>query len=64
MNNEAFQKMLDNCGSISSIAKHFGIRPWAVSKWKKQIPAERCQELVKLSKGKLKPSELRPDIFD
>ena len=50
-------------GGISKLAKHFGIRQWAVSRWKESgVPAERCPDIEFLTGGKVRCEELRPDV--
>ncbi|WP_428847269.1 Cro/CI family transcriptional regulator [Neisseria elongata] len=63
MNPIPFEKVIASCGGVSKIARHFGITNWAVRKWEKRIPAERCHGLVLLSAKKLKLKDLRPDLF-
>ncbi|MFZ7235824.1 helix-turn-helix domain-containing protein [Avibacterium gallinarum] len=59
----AIQKVFQIVGGQSALAKHFNIRPWAVSKWQKSgVPAERCPEIEKLTNGRVTCEELRPDI--
>ncbi|MBR0574189.1 MULTISPECIES: transcriptional regulator [Pasteurellaceae] len=59
----AIQKAFTIVGGQSALAKHFQIRPWAVSKWQKSgVPVERCIEIEKLTKGQVRCEELRPDI--
>ncbi|MCW9733721.1 helix-turn-helix domain-containing protein [Avibacterium sp. 20-15] len=59
----AIQKVFQIVGGQSALAKHFNIRPWAVSKWQKSgVPAERCPEIEKLTNGQVTCEELRPDI--
>lgn len=62
---KAFQILGDENGrgGMSKLARHFGITDWAVSKWQKsEVPAERCPEIEKLTNGKVKCEELRPDV--
>ncbi|MBM2884884.1 MULTISPECIES: helix-turn-helix domain-containing protein [Chromobacterium] len=49
-------------GGPTVIARHFGLTPWAVGKWRKQVPSDRCIELEKLTDGKVTCEYLRPDI--
>lgn len=59
-----FEKMVSACGGVPAIAKHFRITEWAVRKWARRVPAERCHALVALSGGKLHLKDLRPDLWD
>lgn len=50
-------------GGMSSLARHFGITTWAVSKWRDTgVPVERCPEIELLTQGKVKCEDLRPDV--
>lgn len=48
--------------SLTSKRRQGSITPAAVSKWR-QIPADRVMDLVAMSRGRLTPSALRPDVF-
>ncbi|MGY6771971.1 transcriptional regulator [Gallibacterium anatis] len=57
------QKVFSIVGGKSALARHFGILPWAVSKWEKtKVPAERCPDIEALTNYKVTCEELRPDI--
>lgn len=58
----AFDRAAKLLGGKSEIARHFDITPWAVSKWRDRVPAERCPELEKLTDGQVRCEELRPDV--
>lgn len=48
-------------GGIKKVAQHFGITPWAVSKWSFEgVPIDRCLELEELTKGAVTCEELNP----
>jgi transcriptional repressor of cell division inhibition gene dicB len=50
-------------GGISRLAKHFGITPWAVSRWQDLgVPADRCPDIEFLTNGLVTCEELRPDV--
>lgn len=50
-------------GGITSLAKHFGITSWAVSRWRESgVPAERCPDIELLTGGKVTCEDLRPDV--
>ena len=54
-------EVLELCGGRVRVANY-----WAVCQWvnRQSIPPERCRGLVELSDGKLKLSDLRPDLWD
>lgn len=58
----AFDRAAKILGGKSEMARHFGITPWAASKWRDRVPAERCPELEKLTDGQVRCEELRPDV--
>ena len=50
-------------GGMSSLAKHFGITTWAVSKWRYTgVPVERCPDIEMLTNGEVRCEDLRPDV--
>ena len=57
------EKAYEIVGGISAMARHFNVTPWAVSKWRERVPAERCAKIEELTKGKIKKSDLRPDLW-
>ena len=61
---EAFDKAVQIAGGTpTALARGIGITPWAVSKWDiEKIPEERCEQIEKLTNGRVKAEELRPDI--
>ena len=69
MEKTPIERVFDLLGGPSAIAKHFvddngkPIRPWAVSKWRKGVPADRVLKLEELTAGKVTRYELRPDIY-
>lgn len=54
MQHKSFGEVSAACGGVPAIAKHFQITEWAVRKWARRIPAERCHGLVALKQGRLK----------
>lgn len=44
------------------MARLFKLTPWAVSKWDKRVPAERCPDIEKLIHGAVRCEDLRPDV--
>ena len=57
-----FDKIISHFGGKSALAKKFELTPWAVSKWEKRIPAERCPDIEEMSQGKFRCEDMRPDI--
>ncbi|WP_438863788.1 transcriptional regulator [Neptunicella sp.] len=55
-------KAITYLGGPTVLARYFKVTPWAVSKWRKQLPAERCPDIEKLSEGKFRCEQLRPDV--
>ena len=39
------EKAYEIVGGISAMARHFNLTPWAVSKWREKVPAERCAKI-------------------
>lgn len=58
-----FEKALQITGGVSAMAKSLGLTPWAVSKWRHRVPAERCRQIEELTAGQVRREELRPDLF-
>ena len=51
-------------GGISKLAAALSITPTTVHEWvthKRQVPASRCQAIVRLTSGAVSLQELRPD---
>lgn len=57
------EKAFELVGGISAMARHFNVTPWAVSKWRERVPAERCAKIEELTMGEVKKSDLRPDLW-
>ncbi|AXK39634.1 transcriptional regulator [Crenobacter cavernae] len=55
-------KAIELLGGVSATARLFGVTPWAVSKWRQRVPAERCIDIEKATKGAVRCEELRPDV--
>lgn len=52
-------------GSIARLAKAIGIKAPIVSFWangKRQVPAERCPDIERITNGLVTCEELRPDV--
>jgi DNA-binding transcriptional regulator YdaS (Cro superfamily) len=50
-------------GNVAALAAAIGAPRPSLYYWKKAIPAQYCRPIVKATKGKLKLSELRPDLW-
>lgn len=60
--NDAYSKAIKLLGGKSAVAARFGLTPWAVSKWSRRVPAERCPDLERLTNGAVRCEDLRPDV--
>lgn len=60
---DASRKLIDMLGGPSVLAKYFELTPWAVSKWRLRIPAERVLELESLADCAVTRYEVRPDVY-
>lgn len=52
-------------GSQVALAHHLGVSKAAVGQWKlegRRVPAEHCPVIERLTDGKVRCEELRPDI--
>jgi len=52
-------------GEMARLSKAIGVAQPIVSFWvsgRRQVPAERCPEIEKLTEGKVTCEELRPDV--
>lgn len=52
-------------GSIAALARHLGVAPPSVHQWAsgaRQIPAERCPQIERVTQGEVTCEELRPDV--
>lgn len=53
-------------GSNTELAKLLGVTQSAVSMWKsgeRQVGPRHCKAIQRLTKGKVKAKDLRPDVF-
>ena len=58
------EKAIDHFGTKAKLAKELGVSPMVVYQWsKRNVPAERASQIERISKGAVKASDLRPDIF-
>lgn len=58
----AWDRAAKLCGGRMRVAEHLNITKQAVYQWQ-IVPANRCFDIVDLTKGAVLAEELRPDIF-
>lgn len=59
------QKAVDILGGISATARALGVTPQAVRFWlagDRKLPAERALDLERLTAGRVRVEQLRPDV--
>lgn len=52
-------------GALARLSEEIGIKPPIVSFWvsgQRQVPAERCPEIERITNGQVTCEELRPDV--
>ncbi len=52
-------------GRRSALARSIGVPPILVSQWvsrQRQVPAERCPDIERATKGAVRCEDLRPDV--
>ncbi len=51
--------------SQAELARQMGVTPGFITKLLKhgRIPAERCPQLERITRGKVKAAQMRPDVF-
>ncbi|NHQ83190.1 helix-turn-helix domain-containing protein [Chromobacterium vaccinii] len=61
---EFIRDVIRACGGASKIAQARGVRPSAVNNWtlRRQIPADCCPSLERLSLGRYRCEQMRPDV--
>jgi DNA-binding transcriptional regulator YdaS (Cro superfamily) len=62
----AIAKAVEVMGNQSKLADALGVTPGFVSQWLngvRPVPAVRCKDIEKVTNGKVKREELRPDVF-
>ncbi|WP_425536192.1 YdaS family helix-turn-helix protein [Chromobacterium vaccinii] len=61
---EFIREVIRACGGASKIAEARGVLPSAVNNWplRRQIPADCCPSLEKLSLGRFRCEQMRPDV--
>lgn len=58
-------EVIKHFGNQAKIAKAIGITRQAVSKWNvRGIPTDMTLKLCELSGGKIKPSQIKPKLFE
>jgi len=59
------KKAIEYFGSQTALAKHLGVRPQSVQQWnaKRLVPAQRCIDIERATKGAISAVELNPMIF-
>lgn len=63
MKTPAIDRAIEVLGGISATARKFKVTPWAVSKWRKRVPAERAIPIEEATNGLVTRHALRPDIY-
>lgn len=61
---EALIRAFEAVGSQAALARKLGIKPQVINNWTRRgVPIERCASIERATDGKVKRSDLRPDIF-
>jgi DNA-binding transcriptional regulator YdaS (Cro superfamily) len=63
---EGLMRAIEIVGGVTNLSIEIGVNHGNISKWLYtdiQIPAHHVPKIVRATKGKVKPEELRPDIF-
>lgn len=58
-------KAVQFVGGVAALARHLGITPPAVHQWltaTRQVPAERCPAIEKLTDRTVRCEDMRPDV--
>lgn len=66
MDNESAIEKACRIVGAAELARQCGVKPQAVDKWKRRVPAERVRAIVAAVKSKggdVRPSDLRPDLY-
>lgn len=59
----ALEKAFDIMGNAAQLAYALNITPWAVYKWKVDLPPkERCLDIQVLTNNQVTAEQLRPDV--
>ncbi|MEM5384167.1 YdaS family helix-turn-helix protein [Paraburkholderia phymatum] len=59
----AIGEALDLLGGDSAVAEMLGVRPWAISKWRKRFPPSRALWLAEKTGWRKTPHQLCPDFY-
>ncbi|WP_041702803.1 helix-turn-helix domain-containing protein [Pseudogulbenkiania sp. NH8B] len=64
MKNTLIRQLIKECGGAKRVAEELGITDRAVNNWiyRQQIPAEYCPTLERLTSGKYRCEQMRPDV--
>lgn len=57
------KEAFDLLGGASAVARHYGITPWAASKWADEVPPHRVISLAKLTGWVKRPHDLCPELY-
>lgn len=63
--NHPIERAISIAGGISAMARSLGVSAPTVHQWKsggRQVPAERCPEIERITNGAVTCEELRPDL--
>ena len=58
----SLNKAVKMMGSAAELARRLGIRPQAIYQWRR-VPAERVLQIERLTLGRVRREELRPDLY-
>ena len=61
MNNSVFDRIVEKVGTQADLARAMGLKPQAILKWKRQVPADRVLAVEALTG--ISRHEIRPDVF-
>ncbi|MBB5444621.1 MULTISPECIES: YdaS family helix-turn-helix protein [unclassified Paraburkholderia] len=59
----AVGEAIDLLGGDSAVADLLGVRPWAISKWRKRFPPNRTLWLAEKTGWQKTPHQLCPDFY-
>jgi DNA-binding transcriptional regulator YdaS (Cro superfamily) len=61
---DALDRAIDILGTQENLARELGIRSPSISEWRTrgQVPIGRCEDIERVTKGRVTFAELRPDI--
>ena len=63
---EALKRAIDIVGGVTNLSLDIGVSPSSVSDWlytDLKVPCHHVPAIVRATKGKVKPEELRPDVY-